>query len=102
MISVELWPVALLEVTQLSNITRFDTDGHPPLSHSTHSNAIFDIEEEYTFSYPAYVLHATLQSKSSIPKWDPRIRVGTYTEKLSFHTQSVLPIMNTSTGLISP
>ena len=99
---MELWPVALLEVTQLSNITRFNIDGRLSLSHFAHLDAIFNINDKHTFSCPTYALNSILQSRLLIPKWDLHIRVGIYAGKSPFYTKSILLIMNISTSLISP
>lgn len=102
MIALELWTLDLLEATRLANLTRFDVDGRVPISQFSNSNAIFNVADEHTFGCPVCVLDDSLQSGSSIPKWNSRVRVGAYVGKSPFHAQSVSLIMNVETGLISP
>ena len=101
MIALELWTVALLEATRFGNLTRFDSDGRAPIAHFSRSDAIFHLNDEHAFGCPVCVLDESLQAGNSIPKWNPRARVGACVGKSSFHAQSVSLIMNTQTGLIA-
>ena len=71
MISLELWPLSLLDAIRISNLTRFTKDGRAPIAYFAKSDAIFNANNEYTFGCPVYVLDALLQNGQSIPKWDP-------------------------------
>ena len=102
MISLELWTLALLEATHISNLTRFDTNGRAPITHFSGSDALFDISDEHAFGCPAYVLDDSLQNNKKMPKWNSRIRVGICVGKSPFHAGSVNLVMNTTIGLISP
>ena len=102
MIALELWPLALLEITRVGNLLRFDKNGLPPLAHFARTDAIFNAADEHAFGCPVFVLDDALQQRSTIPKWNPRVRVGCYVGKSLFHASSISLIMNTSTGLISP
>lgn len=102
MISIELWPLALLDATRVSNILHFTLDGRSPMAHFSKSDAIFSLSDEHTFGCPVYVLDSTLQNSQKIPKWDPRVRIGINVGKSPFHAGSVNLIMNPRMGLISP
>ena len=102
MISLELWSLALLETTRISNHLRFTADGRTPYAHFSKSDALLTVKDEHTFGCPVYILDASLQNGQQIPKWDSRVRIGIYVGKSPFHAGSVSLIMDTTTGLISP
>ena len=68
MVSVELWPLAMLKSTRISNQTRFTIDGRSPLAHFSKSDAMFHLADEHTFGCPVYVLDSRLQNQNKIPK----------------------------------
>ena len=56
MISVELWPLALLEATRISNQVHFTADGRTPQNHFSRTDAMIDLANKHTFRCPVFVL----------------------------------------------
>ena len=59
MISLEMLPLALLKFTRLGNLTQFDTNGRPSIVYFSKLDAMFDINDEHTFSCSVFVLDYT-------------------------------------------
>eukprot|EP00957_Ditylum_brightwellii_P035023 2655505-Ditylum_brightwellii.AAC.1 len=48
------------------------------------------LTEQHTWGWPVYILNAHLQDKSgSVPKWDPRARLGIYLGPSSVHANNL-------------
>ena len=56
----------------------------------------------HTFGCPVYALDNRLQQGQSIPRWDPRVRLGIYLGQSPRHARSVSLVLSTSTCLVSP
>ena len=61
-----------------------------------------NIRHYHTFGCPVYVIDARLQGAGFIPKWDERVRVGTYVGRSPIHAGNISLILNLSTGHVSP
>lgn len=101
MIALELWILALLEATRISNLTHFDSNGRAPIAIFSGSDALLDLSKEHMFSCPVFVLDDSLQNRKKIPKLDSCIFMGIYIRKSPFYAGSVNLIMNKDTSLIS-
>eukprot|EP00957_Ditylum_brightwellii_P087231 6639972-Ditylum_brightwellii.AAC.2 len=53
------------------------------------------VMSKHTWGSPVYILNALLQDKSgSVPKWDPRARLGIYLGPSSVHVGNVHLVLN--------
>jgi hypothetical protein len=60
------------------------------------------IRDAHVFGCPAFVLDSRLQDGKKIPKWDNRVRVGSYLGRSPQHAGNVALILNPNTGHVSP
>ena len=49
-----------------------------------------------------FALHNSLQGGNTIPKWDPRARLGVNLGPSPFHARNVYLVLNVTSGLVSP
>ena len=103
-ITTMLWPFALKEAAFRLNKLSFRPDGR------TNEAAYFNLDENiietsmfHTFGSPCFVLDARLQSgMGSVPKWEPRSRLGIYVGHSPSHAGTVALVLNPRTGHVSP
>ena len=60
------------------------------------------MKDNPSFGCPVHALQDSLQDNNVIPRWDERIRVCVYIEKLNQNASNVDLILNLQTGHISP
>ena len=60
------------------------------------------LKDHHTFGCPVFALATPLQQGQSIPKWNPRARLGVKLGPSPFHARSVSLDLNLTTGLVSP
>ena len=98
-----LWPFAWKDFECRYNNLFLDSDGLSPLNHFTGTLVRTDVCRFHPFGCPVFVLAAGLQSEgSTIPKWDPRARVGTYLGHSPCHSGNVALVLNPKTLRVSP
>ena len=99
-----MWPFALKEAAFRLNRLTIRGDGRS--NEATFFNVDSDIIEPstfHTFGSPCFVLDARLQSGlSTVPKWEPRSRLGIYVGHSPSHAGTVALVLNPTTGHVSP
>ena len=99
-----MWPFALKEAAFRLNKLSIRADGRS--NEATFFNIDEDIVEPaifHTFGSPCFVLDARLQSGlSTVPKWEPRSRLGIYVGHSPAHAGTVALVLNPRTGHVSP
>ena len=101
MTSIELCPLGPLEATRISNATRFNGDGHTPLSALSKSQALLNIKDQHTLGHPVFVLDPKLQQSRKLPKENDRLNLFVCVATSQFHAGDVSLVMSYYTGLIS-
>ena len=98
-----LWPFAWKDFERRYNNLFIDSDGLSPLNHFTGTSVRTDVRRFHPFGCPVFVLAAGLQNAgSTIPKWDPRARVGIYLGHSPCHSGNVALVLNPKTLRVSP
>ena len=100
--SVHLWPYALRYVANVKNHFPDKIDGTSPMDRFAGSNVAPSLRNMHSFACPAYALDTRLQSNKSIPKWQPRSRLGLNLGPSPRHARNVNLILNLQTGTVSP
>ena len=101
-ISSLLWPFAWLETEFRYNHLALDSSGRSPFHRHTGSDIRPDLSTLHPLGCPAYVLDARAQIGQSIPKWDPKSRLGIYVGRSKNHAGNVALILNPRTLHVSP
>ena len=98
-----LWPFAWKDFERRYNHLYLDENGDSPISKFASTKVKVDLKQFHPFGCPVFVLQSKLQSAgSSIPKWDPRARVGIYLGHSPCHAGSVALVLNPKTLQVSP
>jgi hypothetical protein len=100
-----LWPYALQHDCMIHNKVRVRLDRDLKTAEELFSGTERQVEltDLHPFGCPVYVLDSKLQSgNGSIPRWEPRSRVGVYLGHSSEHAGSVALVLNLTTGHVSP
>ena len=99
-----MWPFALKEAAFRLNKLSVRKDGRS--NEATFFKIDGDIFEQsmfHTFGCPCFVLDARLQSGlGTVPKWEPRSRLGIYVGHSPAHAGTVALVLNPRTGHVSP
>lgn len=102
-ITVMLWPYALRLAAARKNHLTLNRNGMTPIEQFSRTSKPIEVEEFHTFGAPIFVLDARQQSANiTIPKWDPKTRLGVYLGFSPYHASSVALVLNSRTGLVSP
>jgi hypothetical protein len=101
-ISVNLWPYALRNATDIRNATTNEKGKKTPVTAFARVERESRLTSFHPFGCPVYVLDARMQSKQKIPKWEERTRIGINLCMSPSHAQLVTLVLNLSTGLVSP
>jgi hypothetical protein len=56
----------------------------------------------HTFGCPVFALHHAITGDKSIPRWDPRLRIGLYLGPSPLHACNMHLVLSLTTGLVSP
>ena len=103
-ITTMMWPFALKEAAFRLNKLSVRKDGRS--NEATFFKIDGDIFEQsmfHTFGCPCFVLDARLQSGlGTVPKWEPRSRLGIYVGHSPAHAGTVALVLNPRTGHVSP
>ena len=101
-ITTMLWPFALLEHVRTINHFNLDNAGKSPYMKFASVDSPPQLSDQHPWGCPLYVLEHILQNDSkSLPKWDPRSRLGIYLGHSPAHAGSVALVLNPSTGHVS-
>ena len=104
-ISTILWPFAVKCCEDRHNNLVHRADGCTPYETLASLDAApINTSNFHTFGCPCYVLDHRLQSGTGkIPKWEPRVRMGSiYVGGSPSHASNVALILNPHTGHVSP
>ena len=101
-INSSLWPYAFRHAANVRNTLPDKKDGTSPLERFSGTDIKPNLRFHHTFGCPVYALNNKLQQGQSIPRWDPRVRLGVYLGESPRHARSVSLVLNTNTGLVSP
>ncbi len=101
-ISTALWPYALRHAAHLSNVLPTGKDGQSKLECFSGIKVGLSMRFLHTFGCPVFALHSALASSNSIPRWDPRARLGLNLGPSPTHARNVHLVLSLSTGLVSP
>ena len=102
-ISTLLWPFAWKDFEYRYNHFHLDKHGRSPMNRFTGTDVKMDLRQCHPFGCPVFVLDSGLQSAgATIPKWEPRSRVGVYLGHSPCHAGSVALVLNPRTLHVSP
>ena len=101
-ITVHLWPYSLRTANDQMNHTPDNVDGSSKMERFTKVQVSTHLKVFHTWGCPIYALNNTLQAGSSIPKWNPRARIGINLGLSPRHARSVSLVLNVRTGNASP
>ena len=97
------WPYAIKMSCDRLNTLSLDGEGVSPEERFYGIKRRLDIKDFHTPFCPVYVLHEKLQGRGkSIPKWEPRGRMGIYFGRSPHHARNVALVYNPNTGYVSP
>ena len=100
-VNKSLWPYTLQHASYLYN--QFPRTGKTasPLELFTSSQVRPNLKHLHPFSCPVYVLQASLQNRSKIPRWQECTQLGIYLGHSPYHATSVGLILSLTTSLVS-
>ena len=101
-IEINLWPYALRNANDIRNAIPDKDDGSSPLERFCRSEVRPKLRHNHTFGCPVFALDNRLQGSGTIPKWNPRARLGINLGTSPRHASSVTLVLNLDTGLVSP
>lgn len=102
-ITIALWPYALFHACDRHNRLHLDKLGYTPLERFSRTRSPIRPDIFHSWGSPIYVLDARNQSGTcSVPKWEPRSRLGIYLGFSPCHSSDVALVMSPSTGNLSP
>ena len=93
-ISIHLWPYALRHASYLHNLFPRDGQKASPIEIFSSSRVRPKLKHAHPFGCPVHVLERELQNQGSLPRWDPRARVGIHLGHSPHHAASVGLILN--------
>ena len=88
-VNVSLWPYALRHACHLFNQFPRRGQTESPLEIFSSSKVRPNLTHLHPFGCPVYVLHAPLQNRQKLPRWDSRARLGVYLGHSPFHATTV-------------
>lgn len=97
-----LWPFSWKYYEKIYNAFHVMSNGRTPNQKWTDTDVIPDPKEFHPFGCSIYVLDSCLATGKSIPKWEPRARVGICLGHSPCHAGSVALVLNPCTLQISP
>jgi hypothetical protein len=97
-----LWPFSWKFYERIYNAFHVTPDGRTPEQRWNKSDVIPDPKNFHPFGCPVYILDSRLASGNSIPKWQPRARVGVYLGLSPCHAGTVALVLNPRTLRVSP
>ena len=101
-ITSNLWPQALKHATNVQNSLPHPGKTQSPISLFTNMIVEPNIKHSHLFGCPVYVLQAPLQNNGPFAKWSECSQVGIFLYHSPHHAASILLILSTQMGLVSP
>ena len=102
-ITLSFWPFALKYASDRHNRLTIDSLGYTPLERFSRTRSQIAPDRFHTWGCPVFVLDARNQSGfASVPKWEPRSRMGVNLGFSPVHSSDVALVFNPSTGFVSP
>ena len=102
-ISLSFWPFALKYACDRHNRLHIDSLGYTPLERFSRTRSPITPDIFHTWGCPVFVLDSRQQSGiGSVPKWEPRSRMGLYLGFSPVHSLNVALVFNPKTGFVSP
>jgi hypothetical protein len=101
-VTTNLWPYALRNTQHMRYFLPDSKDGTCPFERFSGVEVSPNLKSNHTFGCPVYALNSRLASGNSIPKWNPRARVGLYIGPSPRHARNVSLVLSLDTGLVSP
>jgi hypothetical protein len=101
-VTTNLWPYALRNTQHMRNSLPDSKDGTCPFERFSGVEVAPNLKSNHTFGCPVYALNSRLASGKTIPKWNPRARVGLYIGPSPRHARNVSLVLSLDTGLVSP
>ena len=101
-IHTSLWPYALCMACYVYNILPTSPSNiQSRLKKFIRAQVAPSLKHTHTFGCPVFALQSAFAAGKAIPKWDARARLGVYLRPSPRHAQSVVLVLNLSTGLVS-
>ena len=102
-ISLSFWPFVLKYASDRHNRLTIDSFGYTPTERFAQTRAPITPEVFHTWGCPVFALDSRQQSGiGSVPKWEPRSRMGVYLGFSPVHSLDVALVFNPTTGFVSP
>ena len=102
MLSMALWPYALLTSNEVRSATPMENQTKTPMELFAQVAIAPKLKHFHTFGCPTYILDNKLQGNQAIQKWQARSRLGIYLGPSPNHSRSISLILNPRTGHTSP
>ena len=102
-VTIHLWPYALRNATNMSNMVPDSLDGSCKLERFANVPISPRLKNFHTFGCPVYALKSDLQNNNgTTSKFDARARLGVNLGLSPRHARNVSLILSLDTGLVSP
>jgi hypothetical protein len=101
-VTTNMWPYALRNTHHMRNSLPDSKDGKCPFERFSGVEVAPNLKSNHTFGCPVYAINSRLASGKTIPKWNPRSRVGMYIGPSPRHARNVSLVLRLDTGLVSP
>jgi hypothetical protein len=101
-VTTNMWPYALGNTQHMRDSLPDSKDGTCPFEIFSGVEVALNLKSNHTFGCPVYALNSRLASGKTIPKWNPRARVGLYIGPSPRHARSVSLVLSLDTVLVSP
>ena len=98
----DFWPFACYTFAELDNDLPRSQQQHSPLSIFSKTSQSFHLRNFHVWGCPVYVLDPKLADGKTLPRWEPRSRLGLYLGPSPLHSTSVALVLNLKTRRISP
>ena len=101
-VSTALWPYALRSAAYLNNVLPTLEGGQSKLELFSGIRVGSNMKVLHTLFCPVFALQNALAAGHSIPRWNPRARIGLNLGPSPTHARNVHLVLSLTTGLVSP
>jgi hypothetical protein len=101
-VSTALWPYALRSAAHLHNVLPTLEEAQSRLELFSGIKVGSSMRTMHTFGCPVFALQNALAAGHSIPRWNPRSRIGLNLGPSPTHARNVHLVLSLTTGLVSP
>jgi hypothetical protein len=101
-VSTALWPYALRSAAYLNNVLPTLVGGQSKWELFSGIRVGSNMKVLHTLSCPVFALQNALAAGHSIPRWNPRARIGLNLGPSPTHAINVHLVLSLTTGLVSP